>query len=170
MKVPAWEAATPETIAKLAKVLSYDAQTGRITRTVKTGQNVVVGAEAGYECNGYRRIRACGRTWASHHIAWLLFYGRPANGLIDHINGNPLDNRISNLREASPSLNTQNLKRARRDNRLGLLGVRATGPKKFEARIMVNQRAFHLGTFETAELAHQAYLAAKRELHPGGTI
>lgn len=170
MKVPAWEYASSDVIAELREALSYDPETGIITRIKKTGPNVTVGAEAGFASHGYRRVRAAGRVWASHHVAWLLHHGFAPDGIIDHINGKPNDNRICNLRVATPSINTQNLKRARCDNALGVLGVRARRDNKFEARIMVDSKAVYLGSFCTAEEASAAYVTAKRQLHAGGTL
>ena len=55
---------------------------------------------------GYRAGGVDGQMVLAHRAAWAMHYGRWPTGLIDHINGDPADNRISNLRECN---NAQNL-------------------------------------------------------------
>jgi len=66
-------------------------------------------------------------------------------------------------------VNLQNIRRARSDNRSGLLGV-ARDKTGFRAVIKVAGKQKYLGTFPTPELAHSAYLSAKRLLHEGNTL
>lgn len=81
----------------------------------------------------------------------------------DHINGDTLDNRRSNLRIATQSQNNMNGKR-RKDNTTGYKGVSKRG-NKWRAYIQVGYKQFHLGYFETEELAHRARCEAANELH-----
>jgi hypothetical protein len=162
--------AVAQLIGHLRSVMSYNPQTGVLIRIKKTGQNVEIGKEAGWtDAQGYRRVRFMGRSPSAHRLAWAHFYGEVPPPLIDHINGNRADNRISNLRAATRSINTQNLKRARSDNRLGILGVRERRGR-FEARIMIDGRAVQIGSFPTSQEASFAYLEKKREMHEGGTL
>lgn len=83
----------------------------------------------------------------------------------DHRNGNGLDNRRSNLREATASENNQNA-RQRSDNTSGFKGVhRDKRRSKWRAQINFNGSAHRLGYFLTAEEAAHAYDAAAREFH-----
>ncbi len=66
-------------------------------------------------------------------------------------------------------LNCENLRKARKDSRTGLLGASWAG-YSFVATIQVRGKKKHLGSFATAEEAHAAYLEAKRKLHEGCTI
>jgi hypothetical protein len=95
--------------------------------------------------------------------------GRWPNGVVDHINGDTSDNQWSNLRDVTHSVNCQNQRRAKRSNASGLLGVSFFDGKP-RASISVDGRPIHLGTFDTPEAAHQAYVEAKRKLHAGCTI
>lgn len=82
---------------------------------------------------------------------------------VDHINGNTLDNRRSNLRVCTPSQNRQNQRR-RDDTISGFKGValcRVTG--RWKAQIKVDGRSFHLGMFKQARDAARAYDEAARE-------
>ena len=83
----------------------------------------------------------------------------------DHISGDTLDNRKSNLRKCSISENTQNAK-MHKDNLTGYKGItlfKRTG--QYVAKICVNRKQFHLGYFDTPEEAHEAYCKASKELH-----
>lgn len=85
--------------------------------------------------------------------------------MTDHRNGDGLDNRRSNLREATK---TQNNRNGRRRNGIsGFKGVTLTNPRTglWKARIGVDMRTVCIGYFATAEDAARAYDAAARELH-----
>lgn len=84
---------------------------------------------------------------------------------VDHINGNRLDNRKSNLRICSQAENMRNTK-IRSDNRSGFKGVRShKGGSKWTASISVNKKRTYLGIFDTPEAAYDAYCKAAQELH-----
>lgn len=99
--------------------------------------------------------------------AWAHYHGEWPAGQVDHINGDHTDNRIANLRDLTNAQNAQNRTRAKSDNPTGLLGVSVDRrSSRYRARIMLNGRMKSLGYHATPEDAHEAYLAAKRELHP----
>lgn len=80
--------------------------------------------------------------------------------LVDHINGDGLDNRRSNLRQATSAQNAANA-RMHRDNRSGFKGVSwstAQGSWRFD--IMVKGQRSYRGGFKTPEEAALAYDAA----------
>lgn len=157
------------TAERLREVLGYDPETGVFWwKVAPRGQRV--GQVTGTLKNeGYIRIRIDGRFYYVHRLAWLWMTGSwPANN-IDHKNGMPADNRFANLRDVSHAENLQNQRVARADNNTGLLGV-CPSRGKFQAQIEVLGEHHFLGRFATAELAHAAYLVAKRALHPSCTI
>ena len=93
----------------------------------------------------------------------------PANMDIDHINGNPLDNRWANLRLCTRSENMQNQAHARGNSKTGLLGVSVAcgSPGRWFSRIRIpGGKVKFLGCYKSPEEAHAAYLAAKAEIHP----
>lgn len=85
----------------------------------------------------------------------------PEGHVVDHINGDPLDNRRSNLRIASNQQNSWN-RRPRSDS--GLLGVRKSGDQ-WMAAIYPNLTPISLGTYETKELAAAAYNEASKVIY-----
>lgn len=152
-------------------LLDYDPTSGLLRWKVSTGPMIRVGAVAGYRSTrDYIRVRYAGKQYQAHRLAWLLANGRYPSGLIDHINGDRTDNRLSNLRDATPAINSQNQRRATvRNKSSGLLGV-TRNRAGWQASVRLNGRQHHVGTFKTPEEAHVAYLEAKRRLHPGCTI
>jgi hypothetical protein len=83
---------------------------------------------------------------------------------IDHINGDSLDNRIENLREATQSLNGANSKLAK-SNTSGFKGVTwRKDTKKWMAQITKNKKHYNLGSFENIEAAATAYRIAAEKL------
>ena len=91
--------------------------------------------------------------------------GEPAGLDVDHIDGDGLNNRRSNLRLATKSQNTQN-QRINRRNTSGFKGVsfhKSSGT--WRAAIRMNRKRKHLGCFRTPEAAHAAYSAASAEYH-----
>ena len=104
---------------------------------------------------GWRAFRACRVIWAIHHGA------DPFPLEVDHIDRNPLNNSVENLRLATGQQNCRNQDK-RTTNKSGVKGVhfnRQTG--RFRASIMVNWRKFNLGEYYTLEEAAAARKAAE---------
>ena len=158
------------TFEQVAAQVSYDPLTGRLTRVDGSP------AQAEYTApSGHVKCELKTGMYQAHRLAWLLFHGHWPNGLIDHKNGNPSDNRIQNLRVVSHAHNMQNQVRPHRNNASGFLGVSWDSKKKrWRAQITVTcgdkTKTVSIGRFATPKEAHEAYLNAKREHHPGCTI
>jgi hypothetical protein len=160
---------TTLTAARLRELLHYDPDTGVFTWRVKRRGTASAGSIAGTVNDGYVKIKVDGVRWGAHRLAWFWMTGSAPADEIDHQNGDHCDNRWSNLRQGTHADNMQNQITAQADNRTGLLGVRRRG-KRFGAEINANGVKRWLGAFGTAEEAHAAYVATKRELHPFGTL
>lgn len=158
------------TAERLRELLNYDPETGVFTWRVSRRATARPGSVAGtITPKGYRAIWI-GANYRAHRLAWLYVYGVWPTHEIDHIDGNRANNAIANLRDVTRSVNHENLRRARSDSAHGFLGVSPFKGKWWKARITVNGKWQHLGTFKTPEEAHAAYLEAKRRLHVGCTI
>lgn len=114
---------------------------------------------------GYRQGAIFDRLYPAARVIWAIETGEWPSGMIDHINGNVSDNRMSNLREADYSENARN-QGVRRNNTSGFKGVCWHGEtQKWRARIVHQGRAQHLGYFDTETAAAQAYDAAAQHTH-----
>ena len=137
----------------------YNPETGDLVYRVSKTGNGVLGRVAGtVNARGYRVVKVDGKTYRSHRLIWLWMTGSWPTHHIDHINGDPLDNRWVNLRAATRSQNMRNRK-VSKNNKLGLKGV-SMFQGKFAATIYLNGRNKLLGRFETAEEAAEAYRKA----------
>jgi HNH endonuclease len=159
-------------IAALRAALSYNQETGALTWVTPTSNRVRPGDPAGaINKHGYYRLGFGNRDYQAHRIAWALHYGAWPVGVVDHIDGNPSNNRISNLRDVSIQINMQNRRAATRGSLSGLLGAhlhRQSG--LWHAVIKTSGKATSLGYHKTPEAAHAAYVEAKRLLHAGNTL
>ena len=154
---------------QLKEVLHYNPDTGIFTWAANMGGRGKVGSAAGWHQRGYTAIGVLGQRVMAHRLAWFFVFNKWPAQQIDHINGDPSDNRIENLREVADLGNKQNIRKARTNNRSGLLGV-SPNRKRWMATITTSGKQQCLGTFDTPELAHAAYLAAKRAQHSTCTI
>lgn len=157
---------------EIQNVLDYDEISGIFTWKYAARPNLSVGSIAGYvNKNGYRVIMIKHKSYMAHRLAWLYKFGIFPKLFIDHIDGDRLNNAISNLRDIDNKMNRQNQRKPMSNNRSGFLGVVFIKKiNKFRANIQHNGIQYSLGCFSTAEDAHNAYLIAKRELHIGCTI
>lgn len=157
------------TAERLRALVHYEPTTGQFTR-IKALHGNAVGPLKGYvDSVGYQILKVDYKNRKAHRLAWLYVHGEWPTGVIDHINGDRLDNRIANLRDTTATVNAQNVVAPLRTNRLGLRGVSFNATRcKYVASIMANKVRRFLGAFESAEEASAAYQAAKRELHVGG--
>lgn len=122
---------------------------------------VSAGDEAGTSMVRDGRVIICalGTRLMRYRVAWALTYGHWPDGCVDHVDGDPSNDRIENLRIASVSQNIAN-STLRSDNKSGLKGVtlcRETG--RWKAQIGTHGRTKHIGRFDTVAEAHAAYMA-----------
>ena len=152
---------------RLRNLLSYDPETGYF-RSICRRKKIPLGAIVGStNKHGYVAIGIDWRRYRAHHLAWFYVYNKWPDGELDHINGNPNDNRISNLREASSTENKRNAlgRNSRKNRKSRFKGVsRTRDNKKWEARICVNYKCLRLGNYLTEEEASAAYEAKAKEL------
>jgi HNH endonuclease/AP2 domain len=161
---------------RLHELLSYSETTGLFTwlpRLVREGTELAsfdrtwntryAGAVAGYlDSRGYRRIKVDGHRYAAHRLALLYLHGEWPALDADHKDNCPDNNRIDNLRTATQSENNANRRRFC-NNKSGFKGVRAHR-RRYQAQIRKDGRLIHIGTFDTAEAAAQAYFEKAKEL------
>lgn len=98
--------------------------------------------------NGYLAVTVSKKVYLVHRVVWAYFNG-DTEFMIDHKNGNKLDNRIENLREATSQQNNRNRKNAK-----GVTYVKKS--KKWQAQICVSGKAIYLGTYSNKKDALSA--------------
>ena len=150
---------------ELEKYIDYDPETGKLTRKISGGNR-----KAGQETTS---LKNCGhgltmvnkKRYASHRLAWRLYYGSWPSKNIDHINGNPSDNRIVNLRDVSQRENNSNRSKHRNGK---MVGVYFSKPhQRWMSRIGIGKKTKYLGLFNTELEGHKAYIKALKDLENG---
>lgn len=156
----------------LRSSLSYNQETGRFYRKrMVMGYKKSLSDPVDFQKDqsvAYRRVHIGNRLYAAHRLAWFYVYGEWPRTQLDHINGDPSDNRISNLRLATPAQNSANRKK-HTNNTSGFTGVykliRKNGRVKYRAYIAYkNWRKILLET-NCIAAAHLAYIVAASKLH-----
>lgn len=166
-------------IPLLRQLLAYDPETGALTWlkrprelfptlrawAIWNGRYAGTAALAA-NSNGARQGNIFARRTYAHRAAWALYHGAWPEGVIDHINGNPADNRIVNLRDVPQATNMRN-QNERNTNTSGVTGV-VPYWSKWKAQITVDGRNINLGHFRTRDEAIVARKAAERRhgFHP----
>jgi hypothetical protein len=106
--------------------------------------------------SGYVQVKVKGKMYAVHRLIFMLFHGYLPE-TVDHIDGNPSNNKKENLRAATRKENSRN-RRSNKSKQL-LKGV-SNNHGRFRARIRVSGKSLNLGTFKTEIEAHEAYCKA----------
>jgi len=138
-------------------------------RACKTWNSRFAGKQAASVCpKGYVRVAINGQSLKAHRVIFAMVNGRWPVGEIDHINGNPTDNRPGNLREVSHLENCRNQK-LRSTNTSGTAGISSDARRGgFVVEISDAGAKRHIGSFANIRDARLARKAAERALnyHP----
>ena len=151
-------------VSRLHEQFIYDPQTGFIlSRTSRTSRR------AGKRCDRHRSGYLCvyidGQLHLAHRIAWIMHYGEPPIGFIDHKNRDKIDNRIENLRDCSHPENMWNAK-VRSDSSTGIKGLSFDGRRqRWRGEITVNGKRHMLPRRKTKEAALLDLTDARKRLH-----
>lgn len=122
---------------ELRSILEYSPLTGEFTWLQRKVKNQVkVGDKAGTtQKDGYVQIGIDNKKYHAHRLAWLYTFGVSPREQIDHVDGNPSNNKLGNLREVSPTENQRNQK-MKSNNTSGITGVtlqrKRQGTKTYE--------------------------------------
>ena len=130
---------------------------GELIRNIGRRGKSPAGSVAGSKArDGYLRVTCDYRSYQVHRVIWLVVYGEWPNGFIDHIDHNRTNNLICNLRVTTMLGNGRN-QSMHKDNSSGVNGVHwHIRDKTWNARIQVNGKGIHLGTFTTLDNASKA--------------
>lgn len=137
----------------LSNLINYDPSTGAMTWKARPSKRWNTNfankpALSNTSRDGYLTGRLLGKNYKAHRVAWAIFYGVWPDGIIDHINGDPADNRISNLRVVDAIGNAQN-QRLRSTNTSGEQGISwVARDGKWWVKITKERRQIHIGFFD----------------------
>lgn len=152
-------------IDTLREALVYDPETGLLHWRVKNNARWRGGGRAGWisKSTGYYVILFKRQKFLLHRVGWALTHNRWPPADLDHINGDPADNRLVNLREATRSENCANSRRPK-SNTTGFKGVSQTKSGRWHAIIGHNGRTIYGSRFDTPEEAHADYMRLAESL------
>lgn len=158
---------SPQTFEEISKEIEYHPGFGLFQWKIKGRKRKFNILFAGsLHLNGYRIIGIYGKKHRAHRLAWLLSTGVWPINDIDHIDGDPSNNRIRNLRQAAKSENLWNCK-IQSNNTSGVKGVHWDSRRgKWVAQIKINGKIKHLGRFTDIKDADACIINA-RELNHG---
>lgn len=148
-------------IEELRAAIDYDPLTGLLTWKISPNTKIPAGKRAGSNRRGRWQVGFRGRIYRAGPLIWALVTGEWPNGMVEHKNRKPLDDRWANLRLADAVQNGAN--RSRTKGRALPKGVTPQNGR-FRARLYVRRKLIWLGSFATPTEAAEAYLAeAKRQ-------
>lgn len=154
------------TQSELKRLLDYDPDTGLFRWKTSLSYRGTVGRIAGnkHDKHGRTRISIANRQYFAHRLAWMWMTGEFPTNDVDHINGNPSDNRWNNLRVATRSENLCN--RLTKSSSGGFRGVYwKPRDRRWIAKIQIGGRQIYLGSFDDPQKANEAYKEAAKKLH-----
>ncbi len=140
---------------ELAHLFCYDPDTGNLCAKIRLSKKTLAGQVL--KCKnkkGYLHFNFNGRFYYAHRVVWKLCTGEEPN-IIDHINGDKSDNRLTNLRSVTSSQNNLNQKDAK-----GYYKVKNSNPPRY----VVELQGRYLGSFSSTEEAQGVYFEARRKL------
>lgn len=163
-----------------ASLLRYDSETGKLFWLPRKESSFAhLGSKASAICKmwnrkfadkeaftaadsrGYRRGNVFGRTYEAHRVCWAIHYGKWPEHQIDHIDGDPTNNKIENLRDATRTEQARNAAMPS-TNRSGVVGVCwDKSRRRWSAFIHIDNRVRHLGRFAQMDDAVRARKAAE---------
>ena len=153
-------------LSRLHELFEYR-DDGVLIRKIDVAKNARKGDIVGNLTNyGYLNFQINGKKYFVHRIIYYMHHGHMDDTMqIDHIDGNPANNRIENLRLVTRSQNGCNRK-IDKNSTTGVKGVSwHKNIMKFEARIMKNNKRVHIGYYDTLEAAEKAITEARENEH-----
>ena len=138
---------------------------GKLFWKVAKAKRLKLNQEAGcHKEKGYFHIGIDGTNYLLHRLIFCMHYGYMPE-FVDHIDGNPSNNKIENLRAATRSQNNCNSK-IQKNNTSGIRGVSWHKTKnKWQVRCQANKKNINLGYFEDFELAEFVAQEARNLYH-----
>lgn len=139
---------------------------GELYAKYKYSNRIKLGVPLGCKHNaGYKQIRLGGRLYLNHRIIYFLHTGEWPLGVVDHIDGDPSNNKVENLRSTTQRKNSHNYAGGHSDSSSKYRGVslyKRTG--MYMSKINKDGKTYNLGTFTDEKEAALAYNYKAMEL------
>ena len=149
---------------RLMELLHYDPESGIFRWRKDRNSRMRAGDLAGSEHEGYTFIGVEYGRYPAHRLAWFYMTGEWPEGMVDHKNVCPSDNRWANLRLADYSQQRANTFKSSR-NKSGFKGISwQPHAKAWMAMICHKGKQIYLGHYRKPEDAHAAYAKKASEL------
>lgn len=161
---------------EIVDYFDYNPETGILTWKKKTSSasRIKIGQKAGTKTSAGGHSKALkyvfihisfkGIRYLAHRVAYFIYHGvDPKEKQVDHIDGNPLNNKITNLRLATGSQNQFN-RSSQKNNKSGVVGVHWDKlRKKWRAYITARGERIYFGYFTDIAEAKAARIAAEKK-------
>ena len=143
----------------------FDYRDGKLFWKICKAKKIKVGDEAGcHKEKGYFHIGINGTNYLIHRLVFA-WHNSFMPEFIDHIDGNPSNNKIENLREATWSQNQQN-KTNQINNTSGVKGVSWVAKRnRWVVRVQLNKKSYQLGYFKDLEFAELVAIEGQNKYH-----
>ncbi len=159
------------TVSFIQSILDYDASDGTFKWKYRQDASKAwntrwPGKNAGFaRKDGYVLIRINNKRYLAHRLAWFLHHGTWPNLFLDHINKNPNDNRIENLRECTTAENGWN-RNAQSNASTGFKNVNVDRNRnKYQVKVSAYGKTHWVGYFNTIEESIEARDKYLKQLH-----
>lgn len=143
------------TADRARELLSYSHETGALTWRVNRSSAKAGNVAGRINEDGYYRVKIDRVEHYAHRVIWLMVHGEFPAEEIDHVNRDPADNRLDNLRPATRAENSFN-RGVQSSSKSGIKGVHWNKSSRSWLAIL---RGKYLGSFPSKELA----LAARQQ-------
>ena len=150
----------------LESVFTYDPESGKLYRlTLSNGVESLTECGAKQKSARYKLVSFKNERYLIHRLIWVMIHGRSPEGEVDHVDGDPNNNRPGNLRLATSRQNNHNRRLSVR-NKSGVKGVLWVEKIQRWRGLVIDQGHQHfVGHFLTVEEAAVAVAAKRKRLH-----
>jgi len=142
----------------------FEYRDGKLLWKINPRNQKKIGSEAGTPHNQYMRVQINGKGHLLHRLIFLMHHGYLPT-IVDHIDGNPSNNKIENLRDATYQQNCLNVK-PRKDSKTGVQNVSYHKRwKKWTVHLTIYGKRKCLGYFKDLELAELVAKEARSKFY-----
>jgi hypothetical protein len=150
------------------ELLEYNQESGKLFWKADRKGHLLKGKEAGsVNANGYIVIKVEQRHYPAHRLAWFIVHGIWPEQDVDHIDGKKTNNKLTNLRAVTRSVNLLNAVKEQGRSNTGIRNISFYKKKqKYYVRIQHEGKMLYSKTFSSLDAASKAAEKARSEHNP----